>query len=186
MSALKKIVRTLFIASLAISAFSPFMTNGNLVSQIAIIALTFVLAVMVALGCLILYGIGNFTKYNLKIRPHKVLLGLAVILGVQIAGLPVIIKVDNHRIKTAKNFCEKHIPAIHEYFAVRGQYPETISLFQIQALKPQFLEGQKVYQKTDDGFVFKFHSPARIAGDYVYRSHEDRWVFYDSGYPYEP
>jgi hypothetical protein len=47
------------------------------------------------------YGIGKFTKYDLNIRPSKVLLSLAIILGVQIAALPVIIKVNNHRVQTA-------------------------------------------------------------------------------------
>lgn len=145
MFTVKKITRTLFIIGLAISAFGPFMTNGHFLSQTILLDLTFIMAVMIALGVLILYGIGNFTKYKLKIRPAKVLLSLAVILGVQIAGLPVIIKVNKHRVQKAKKFCEKHIPALEEYYAVRGHYPETISLFQSQDIKPEFLEGQKIY-----------------------------------------
>ena len=179
----RKNLTTLFIGGLVISIFGPFITNGHFASQIVLFALIFVLSVLVALWAFNSYRIERATKTHPKIRPSRVLLGLAIILGIQIATFPVIIKLEKHRVETAKFFCERHIPALREYHAVRGQFPETISLFQVQELKPGFLKGQKIYKKTDAGFIFKFRSPGRFSGRHVYFSEKNHWVRLDSYMP---
>lgn len=179
----RKIIHTLFVVGLVISISSPFITNGHFASQIILFALTFVLAVLVALWVFNLYRIERTTKISQKIRPSRVFLGLAIILGIQIAAFPVIIKWEKHRVQNAKNFCEQYIPALKEYHAARGQFPETISLFQLQELTPGFLEGQKIYTKADDGFIFKFRSPGRFAGGHVYYSDKEQWFVHDSWMP---
>ncbi|MBT8364681.1 MAG: hypothetical protein KJP23_08240 [Deltaproteobacteria bacterium] len=178
-----KKLTTLFIGGLVISLLSPFITNGHFASQLVLFTLIFVLAALVALWAFSSYRIEKTTKSNQKIRPSRVLLGLAIILGIQIAAFPVIIKLEKHRVEKAKNFCEKHIPALRQYHAVRGQFPGALSLFQVQELKPGFLKGQKIYKKTDNGFIFKFRSPGPSAGGYVYYSEKDYWVRHDSWMP---
>ena len=175
----KRTFITLFVISLAISIFSPFITGGDFTHQIIILALTVFVAAPLSLFALISYGIEKITKYNRKIRPSKVSLGLAIIFAMQIVSLPIITTIESHRIKEAKAFCEKNISKLEEYHSVHGRYPETISLFQLGDIKPEFLERQKVYERTEDGFIFTFRTPGMFIGLYVYHSKKGKWRFYD-------
>ena len=161
------------------SIFSPFITGGDFTYQIIILALAVFVAAPLALLSLISHGIEKITKYNRKIRPSKVSLSLAIIFGIQIVSLPIITTMESHRIKEAKIFCEKYISKLEEYRSVHGQYPETISLFQLGHIKPEFLDGQNIYERTKDGFIFTFCTPGMFIGLYVYDSKRRKWRFYD-------
>lgn len=165
--------------SLAISIFSPFVTGGDFAHQALVLASTVFVAAPFVLLALISYGIEKITKYNRKIRPSKVSLSLAIIFGIQLVSIPIIMAIESHRIKVAKVFCEKYISKLEEYHSVYGQYPETVSLFQLGDRKPEFLDGQKVYEKTEDGFIFTFETPGSFIGLYVYDSKKGKWCFHD-------
>lgn len=174
----KKLFIALFLISLAISIITPFLSGGDFQHFLILVLIVFV-AMSFLLLALISYGIEKVTKYSRQVGPSKVLLSLAIIFGIQIVSLPVIRAIEYHRIEKAKIFCEKYISKLEEYHSVHGQYPETISLFQLSDKKPEFLDGQNLYHRTEDGFVFTFETPGSFIGFNLYDSKEGKWRFVD-------